>query len=471
MKQSFRSNLLATTVQLLLNQLFSILVFYFLSKSLSKPDFGELNWTLAIFLAAFGMLSFGLDQVVVKKIASGEERSSLLNLYFFHVVFTGGIFYAFLLLSYFLFPSFHHSHALLLMIGAGKLLLSFAGPFKSVAAGQEHFRAVLYMSLSSTIIKAFGLCYLFYQQEISLATIVPVFVLADASEFLLGFYILQKQLKTPLLFEFNRKAYFQFVKESLPQVGVVIFSTALARFDWILIGFFLSTAKLAEYSFAYKAFEISTLPLLAIAPLLVPYFTRMMHDYSLMDRTKLQLLFRVEMMIACLFALCLNILWNPLIDNVTNEKYGRVNTTTIFILSLSLPVLYLNNFLWSLHFASGKLKLILHSFVLCFGVNLLGNFLLIPLYQNNGAAFSYLLSISAQTIYYAYRLQHKTIINWQAFFLCTCCALCSGFIFRYTAFSFWWIVPGSILIYLFLLMITVQLRRSDWPAFRQVLIR
>lgn len=463
---------MATTVQLLLNQLFSILVFYFLSRSLTKSDFGELNWTLAIFLAAFGMLSFGLDQVVVKKIAAGEERSSLLSLYFFHVVFTGGIFYAFLLLSNFLFPSFHQSHALLLMIGAGKLLLTFAGPFKSVAAGQEHFRAVLYMSVSSTIIKALGLCYLFYQQEISLATIVPVFVLADASEFLLGFYILQKQLKTPLLYRFKRKAYFQFVKESLPQVGVVVFSTALARIDWILIGLFLSAAKLAEYSFAYKAFEISTLPLLAIAPLLVPYFTRMMRDNNRVNsHSKLQLLFRVEMMVVCLFALCLNTLWNPLIDNVTNEKYGTVNTTTIFILSLSLPVLYLNNFLWSLHFAGGRLRLILYSFVLCFGVNLLGNFLLIPLYQNNGAAFSYLLSISAQTIYYAYRLQHKTIINWQAFFFCTACALCSGFITRYTTFSFWWIVPGSILIYLFLLLITVQLRRSDWPAFRQVLVR
>ena len=63
------------------------------------------------------------------------------------------------------------------------------------------------------------------------------------------------------------------VRESLPQVGVVIFTSAIARFDWIFIGLFVSDVKLAEYSFAYKIFEITTLPLLAIAPLLVPFFT------------------------------------------------------------------------------------------------------------------------------------------------------------------------------------------------------
>jgi O-antigen/teichoic acid export membrane protein len=129
------------------------------------------------------------------------------------------------------------------------------------------------------------------------------------------------------------------VKQSLPQVGVVLITSALARFDWLFIGFMVSAIKLAEYSFAYKVFEISTLPLLAIAPLLIPRFTQLFKDENYTGNN-LKLLIRVEMIIATFTGLLLNMCWNPLIDQITGGKYGAVNSSTIFILSL-WPALHL----------------------------------------------------------------------------------------------------------------------------------
>ncbi len=76
----------------------------------------------------------------------------------------------------------------------------------------------------------------------------------------------------------------------------------MSRFDWILIGIVISSSKLAEYSFAYKIFEVSTLPLLVIAPIMIPLFTRL---YKLSENIN-NIFFFLEwqIIIASLIALC-----------------------------------------------------------------------------------------------------------------------------------------------------------------------
>jgi len=470
MKQSFRINLSATTIQLLTNQLFSLVVFYFLSKGLTKNDFGELNWTLAVFLALFSFLSFGIDQLIVKKIAEGKNKAEWLALHFFHVLVSGFLLYFVLIGLTILFPDFFRRHELLLLIGAGKLFLYLSTPFKAIASGTENFKAVLSMSVSSAIIKGLGILWLYYANEIHLPFIVLVFIVADCSELLLGLYLTRNTIGTEFSWKISISNYLKLVREAFPQIGIVLFSSALARIDWLLIGLFLTASNLAEYSFAYKAFEVSSLPLLAIAPLLVPYFTRQLRGGKKLDSDEnVHLLLRMEMVIACLASLCLNLLWNPLVDRLTAGKYGEVNTTTIFLLSVSLPVLYLNNFLWSIHFASGRLRFIFFSFALCFAANLIGNLCLIPTLGNNGAALAYLLSLAIQTVIYAAGLKGKVKLDWQPFFICSLCAVLSGTLSKYSSLTLWWIVPICVTCYFFLLYCTIQLRKTDWPNLKRAM--
>jgi O-antigen/teichoic acid export membrane protein len=233
----------------------------------------------------------------------------------------------------------------------------------------------------------------------------------------------------------------------------------------------VSAAKLAEYSFAYKIFEISTLPLLALAPLLVPRFTQLFKngEYPVDD---LRLLLRAEMVVAVFIALLLNLCWTPLIDMVTANKYGRVNTQTIFILSLCMPLLYFNNFFWSIAFAKGRLKMILLVIAVTFVINLVGDVVLIPFFKNEGAAFAYLAAMLAQCVFYLKKNSIKALGNlWQSLVLCAFCAISSGSMAKLLFNNYWLVLVSALVMYLLTLIVTRQLSISDYKKFRNIIIR
>src|SRR5690349_8073685 len=117
MANKFIQNISANTLQWVINQGFGVVIFYELSKELDKKTFGNLNWALAVLLTAFAILSFGLDQIVVRKIAIGEKQSSIISMYLMHVLLWGVGFYGLLSAASFISPSFFNQHYFLLFIG------------------------------------------------------------------------------------------------------------------------------------------------------------------------------------------------------------------------------------------------------------------------------------------------------------------------------------------------------------------
>ena len=84
-KNRFTRNISANTLQLLINQFFGLVIFYALSRGLSKELFGQVNWSLAVLLTVFGVLGLGIDQVMVKKIAAGyNPRLFLIHIFFMY---------------------------------------------------------------------------------------------------------------------------------------------------------------------------------------------------------------------------------------------------------------------------------------------------------------------------------------------------------------------------------------------------
>lgn len=414
MNRKLGRNLSFNALQLMLNQLCGLIIFYVLSAHLDKNAFGQLNLALAVLLAVFNILSLGIDQLMIKRIAAGEAAGSGLSLYVCHVLIAGLSFYGLLLLSgYFFLETV--TYQLILLIGIGKLMIFFSTPFKQIASGMERFKLLACMSVVSNMVRCVCLLVFVLLHLLSLKVIVCICIAGDVCELLLCFFLFRQSVKLPLLIRWDRLAYVQLLREALPQAGVVVITSALARFDWIFIGFMLSAVKLAEYSFAYKVFEIATFPLLAIAPLLIPLFTRLLQQEPI-NGAKLRFLLKLEIGIALLIALLLNICWVPLVDMLTSDKYGSVNQQTIFILSLVMPLLYVNNFLWTISFVQGRLKMILRSFLLTLLVNIAGDIVLIPLYHNEGAAAAFLLATLTQTIFY---IKNNTIqelrFGWQPF--------------------------------------------------------
>jgi O-antigen/teichoic acid export membrane protein len=92
--------------------------------------------------------------------------------------------------------------------------------------------------------------------------IIAIFIIGDVLEFVVGVGLFKAKAPMPVRLKWDRPNYLNLIREALPQMGVVLITSSLARFDWIFIGFMLSAYKLAEYSFAYKLFEIASLPII-----------------------------------------------------------------------------------------------------------------------------------------------------------------------------------------------------------------
>ncbi|HTD95077.1 MAG TPA: oligosaccharide flippase family protein [Chitinophagaceae bacterium] len=321
MRNNFFHNVRSSAVQFIVNQGSGLLLFFLLSRTLLKSEFGELNWTLALYLTIFSILPFGLDQVTVQKIASGKQGKDLPALYLLHVAFTGILLYGLIGLLYLQFPAFFSRHFLLLLLGGGKLLLFLSTPFKQIMAGKERFNLLAGMSIVSNLAKIILVGALSLYGDLQIRQVAFIFIASDALELLASVIIYKYFIKPGSGTAVTFRAYKSLLKECLPQAGVAVFSSALARLDWILIGIFLTMSRLGEYSFAYKVFEMSTLPLLVIAPLLVPLFSRYQSQGNLPAmQAKINLLLRSEFMIACLTALLLNVLWIPVIDALTQVQ-------------------------------------------------------------------------------------------------------------------------------------------------------
>ena len=446
----------------MINQVFGLGLFYVLSRALDKDGFGELNWTLAVFMTAFGVLGMGLDQLTVRKIAAGDPPGKVIASYRFHVWTTGLLFYALLLGGSFLAPAFFLRHPLLLWIGIAKAGLFFSTPYKQLATGKEAFRTLRWMSVVSSVIKGCVVLVCFFLHRLTMPVLLVIFITGDLVELGVCAYLGKGLLKERLALRVDPKVWMGLLKESLPQTGVVLFSAAMARFDWIFIGLFCPAARLAEYSFAYKAFEVSSLPLLIIAPLLVPAFTRFTRGDLESRMPDLQRLLRGEMILACGTAMLLNMVWSPWVDALTAGRYGAVNARTIGLLSACLPLSYLNNFLWSLHFAKGRLKMIFWVFALSFAVNAVGDVCLIPIYGNEGAALAYLLSLGIQMVCYLSRTTEPGLRwSWVTLVMASASAAFCG----YLSVRLWTDTVvravGAGILYLFVLMVTLQIRKED----------
>jgi O-antigen/teichoic acid export membrane protein len=463
-KPTLLKNLSFNTLQLVLNQLFGLGIFYVLSTGLSKTDFGQINLALAILLAVFNILSLGIDQLTIKKVASGANVSAILNLYLFHVLAIGVLFYGLLLAGYFILADYRQFYFLLMLIGAGKLLLFFSTPFKQVVNGLERFKLLAYMSVISNMVRCVALIVFYLLHHLNLQNVLMVFVFGDATEWLFCIVIFQKNFTNRIQSQWNLRDYMSLLCESLPQTGVVLITSALARFDWIFIGFMVSAIKLAEYSFVYKVFEISTLPLLAIAPLLIPRFTKMVKDDNI-GAAGMKRLIKAEIIIASFTVLLLNLCYGDVIDALTNGKYGHVNVYIIFILSLCIPLLYLNNFFWTIYFAQGRMKMILTSFVITLIVNIIGDIVLIPIFKNEGAAVAFLLACIAQSFFYIKQNEMPELNRvWIPIPVCLLCAVVSGFWARLFFAPLWVVVPVATITFIALLFVTAQVKLTDRAA-------
>jgi O-antigen/teichoic acid export membrane protein len=451
----------SNTFQTAITQFFGLLIFYITSKYLSKDDFGEFNWSMAVGSTVIAIASLGLDLVFVRKVALGKDIISISGIHFFHTLAIALVLGSGVFLIQLLVPAFNQSHPLFFYIFLNLALANMANSFKLCMNGLEAYKRLAFLALFTNSIKFILIIALYLTHKFTILNVIYCYLITTAFEFVLAYVMLNKSMAARVKPLLKVKEYKYFILESLPQLGVVLFDSALARIDWILLGIVSTAAITAEYSFVYKIFELSKLPLLIISPILLTRFSKLFSSESIVSpehQHEIQIFLKLELFIIMLIPLVLCCVWTPLIDYFTDNKYGAVNEINYYILVLCVPLMALINFLWTLGFVQGQLKVIMFITIGVSIMNILANVFLIPLYGAMGSAIAFLISTIFQlALFLKYIHQNRLKFELKnallAFLVALLAVVCAKFLSNNVIFT----TVMALVIYALLALLTKQI--------------
>jgi O-antigen/teichoic acid export membrane protein len=411
-KKKLIKDISSNTLQTGITQVFGLVIFYYTSRYLSKDDFGDFNWSMAVGSTIIAVASLGLDLIYVKRIARQENVLVISGIHFFHTVISGIVLCALTFCLLAAAPSFSGRHPLFFLVLVNLALSNIANSFKLGLNGLEAYRRLAILALCSNAFKFALILVLHFQAKFTMQNIVMAYIATSLLEFCIAYFMLSGSLATRVRPLVEIQEYRYFILESLPQLGVVLFDSALARVDWILLGILSTTAITAEYSFAYRIFELSKLPLLIISPVLLTRFSKIFktdQQITVTRKKEISQFFRLELFLVMMIPVFLSVCWSPVMNLLTENKYGDANEVEYWILAACIPLHAMINFLWTLGFVQGQLKPIMYITIATSLLNLGLNAVMIPLFDGPGAAWAFLACAIVQLVLYLVLISQRQL--------------------------------------------------------------
>lgn len=469
-QRKFLSDISAGTAQALVSQCAGIALFFLVSGWLDKTSLGQLNWVLALLMVLSSLLGFGLDHLAVQKIATGTDPSQLVPSCMFHALVVALICTAVALILPASATGLGKQGFLLLACAQGCLLL--AAPLRPAANGLKRFGVLFWMTSTAGMLKLLLMLLFAEARAITLSAVAWIYLTASFAEYAVCLLFYRFALKQHFSVAFRWSAYLRLIKEAFPLFGSTVLNTAIGRMDWLLLGYFAGAVAVAEYSFVNRVFELASLPLLVITPMLFPQMMKRFEPAVVSRPAYKQLaaLLRVETVVSVWIVLALNIGWIPVMDALTGGKYGSSTITTVRIMLLALPLVYQNNAYWSILFARRQYRYVCYVLAGGFAVNLAFNAALIPLLHATGAAISLVCTLFCQHLLYmrfTYMLDEKLLKG--ALLPVMLTGVLSFFLVAMIAIPWYWQLLLGSLLFIVLNRSTGRMRLSDWRIVKNIL--
>lgn len=409
--KKFLKDLSGSAIQIGVTQTASLLIFYLISKYISKEEFGFYNWATAICSTAIVILSLGMDLVYVRRVAAGITKEETISIHLFHTLLVNLLLIGTTSLILMFFPHLFTFKALFLLILINQSVINISNSIKLCLNGLEKYDYMAKVAIITSIVRVLSIVLLLLFHLFTMKMIMILFIANYLLEFGVAYFYAGKALLHYIRPKAYLEVYKSLIKESFPQLGTVLFDSAVARVDWILMGIIATSVKTAEYTFAYKMFEVTKLPNFIIAPILLTRFSKLFNNGNKLlesEKSNIDNLFKVEAFISILIPIVTIVIWTDFFDLITENKYGEVNQLTYTILGCCIPLVYSTNFLWTLAFTQGQLKMIFVITIITSVVNTGLNVFLIKNYGAEGAAISFLISTILQVIlYYKFTRQQE----------------------------------------------------------------
>lgn len=407
LKIFFSSGVQAISVQVL-----GVLFIAIVAKVLPKEQFGIIQWAnvTAIFITT--ILGFGMEQVVVRRIAASSGSDWAAGVFLLHNLVGSILSLALTFLLAYLIPDENGALQYLPLFFAAQAVVFSVTPMKQFLNAKHLFAPYGFIALFSNSCKIILAFILMKFNALSVSNVGNILLGCASIEFIALFIYVHK--KTTFRIKFKFIAYKKLLKESMPQFMAVVFDSSLSRLDMMLLGIIGgSYVAMGEYGFAYRAFEMARLPVVIIAPIILNVFSKMLSSGKGISDEKqhsIKELYNLEMFFAVLIPLALNVIWSPLLDYFFDNKYGTANANEFMLLSVCIPLHFFINLLWSICFANRKYKKIASLTMISAIANLILNLILIPYLGGLGAAIAFLITTIFQAILY-YSVVKKQLIH------------------------------------------------------------
>lgn len=370
----------------------TVLINIYIGRKLGVENFGTINYCLAL-LSFFQVIStFGLDAVVIKKLANISEldyKKSVLSETFRIRLITS-------MLSTLLFVTF----ATLFEEGEERLgiyVLSFGILFSFLDISRLYFESQM-ESRYSVLSELFSFILFLVLKIVILMQGLPLIYLWGtlSLELVLGkvftliLFFKRTKHETKLL-NFDKVLMIKIVKESIPLM-LASFSVILyMRLDQVMIGRMLGRSDLGIYSAAVRLSEAWYFLPVTINTALYPYFVRIKSQSQDLFTERFQLFYDILSVLSFLAILFFFIFSNQLVDILFGDPFkASANILLVHIISGIFVSLSVASNSW-LNII-GKSQIVLYRTVLGAVLNFVLNMILIPKMGIMGCAIATLIS-------------------------------------------------------------------------------
>ncbi|NLI81647.1 MAG: oligosaccharide flippase family protein [Deltaproteobacteria bacterium] len=376
---------------------------------LPKSDLGVYAFCLAAGQLASEVTTFGTNPVIVRRIASESSTLGITSGTALFQRLTFPLALAFIVSPVLILAPVQIDHpGLLLLAFAACAVGQIAGFIKQLFVAQQKFWHYTWTEQAGLIFRVAAGLLLVLMGHGAAGLIVGLLMgyLLDA---LMAGFIASKTLGFSLLPRIDLPELKALLKEGFPLVGLVLFNQALARADWIMMGAMRSAEETGEYAFAYRIFELSWLPHAILGTVLLPKLSSALRsgDVAYESRHRLTLLHRLMVSLSVVLPLAILLAWSPVIDSLTEDKYGKVNELVMMILCVSVPFAAGTGLMWNTAIALKKTAGIMVISCASSLLSVAMNFLLIPSLGGTGAAMASSIPFTIQYFLYSWLLRRS----------------------------------------------------------------
>ena len=389
--KSLGLNAILNSLQSLLNLIFPLITFPYISRTLSVDGVGKYNFANSIvnyfiLLAALGISVFAVREGA--KLRDNREEFSLFASRIFTInIISTIISYLVLFLVLALSPSLQRYNIAILIFSI-QIFFTTLGVDWIYTIFEEYG----YITVRNIIFKIIStvLLFIFVRHRDDYLNYIIISVVASTGSYLLNFFHAKKFCDIKLVFNFNWKTY-------LTPILVIFASTVAIKIylssDVTMIGFLKNEYTVGIYSTATKIYSIVGAMLLAITAVTIPRLAMLMGQKRMVEYNKLlQQLINMILVIILPGIMGLFMISKDVILIIAGEKYLRATVAlqiTCFAMLGSAMSTVFNQ--CALMPAKREKKTLISSSASAL-LNIGLNFILIPIFAEKGAAFTTVLA-------------------------------------------------------------------------------